>query len=227
MTDAGHEFRMEVVANHLRESAAVKQRTLEYCTTSILSAADLITESFRNGGKLLLCGNGGSAADCQHMAAELTCRLSAEIARTGLPAIALTTDTSFLTAYANDFDFDDVFARHAQALGKPGDVLLGISTSGNSKNVIRAFETAKSIGMRTVALSGSSGGNLKELADVAICVPSDNTHHIQEAHLAIEHIICRLVECDLFGEHEVPVKLLTKAMHVNALVAPRIERTSN
>lgn len=190
-----------MIVNHLHESAAVKQRTSEVCSRAILSVADLIADSFRAGGKLLLCGNGGSAADCQHMAAEFTSRLSADFVRPGLPAIALTTDTSFLTAYANDFDFDGAFARQVQAVGIPGDVLLGISTSGNSKNVVQAIETAQRRKLRIVALTGGSGGRLKELADVAICVPSDNTQYIQEAHLAIEHIICHLVERAVFGEH--------------------------
>src|SRR5438105_12000887 len=122
-----YEPQTQTVANHLRESAAVKLRTLELCTGSIRAAADLVAGAFRAGGKLLLCGNGGSAADCQHMAAEFTSRLSADFVRPALPAIALTTDTSFLTAYANDFDFEGVFARQVEALGKPGDVLLGIS----------------------------------------------------------------------------------------------------
>src|SRR5205807_1764234 len=121
----------------------------------ILAAADLVAGAFRGGGKLLLCGNGGSAADCQHMAAEFTSRLSADFVRPALPAIAMTTDTSFLTAYANDFDFEGVFARQVEALGKPGDVLLAISTSGNSKNVIRAVETGKAMGLRTIVLMGS------------------------------------------------------------------------
>ena len=198
MTNTAIESKMQAVANHLRESAAVKLCTADVCSPSILSAADLIAESFHTGGKLLLCGNGGSAADCQHTAAEFTSRLSADFVRPGLPAIALTTDTSFLTAYANDFDFDGVFARQVQALGKPGDVLLGISTGGNSKNVIHAIETAQHMNLRTIALTGASGGRLKDLADVAICVPSDNTQHIQETHLAIEHIICHLVEHALF-----------------------------
>src|SRR5258708_3109219 len=149
------ESQTDTIANHLRETAAVKQRTIECCTPPILAAAELIAASFRAGGKLLLCGNGGSAADCQHMAAEFTSRLSADFVRPGLPAIALTTDTSFLTAYANDFDFDGVFARQVQALGKPGDVLLGISTSGTSKNVIRAVEAAREMGLKTVLLTGA------------------------------------------------------------------------
>lgn len=192
----------ESVATYFRKSAAVKQRTSECCTSTILIAADAIAESFRIGGKLLLCGNGGSAADCQHMAAEFTSRLSEDFVRPGLPAIALTTDTSFLTAYANDFDFEGVFARQVQALGKPRDVLLGISTSGNSKNVIQSVETAQRMNLRTIALTGASGGRLKELADVVICVPSDNTQYIQETHLAVEHIICHLVERAVFGEQQ-------------------------
>jgi D-sedoheptulose 7-phosphate isomerase len=168
------ESRVDTVANHLRESAAVKQRTIECCTASILAAAVLIAASFRAGGKLMLCGNGGSAADCQHLAAEFTSRLSADFVRPGLPAIALTTDTSFLTAYANDFDFGGVFARQVQAIGKPGKVLLGISTSGWSKNVIRAFETACGMGVKTVALTGSGErrGVSPPVGSLAGCTPT-------------------------------------------------------
>ena len=193
--------RGSLVERHLQEKAAdVQRRTAEVCQSSILEAAELIAKSSQGrGGKLLLCGNGSSAADCQHLAAEFTSRLSAEFARPGLPAIALTTDTSFLTAYANDFAFDGVFARQVQAFGKPGDALLGISTSGNSKNVIRAVELAKSLELSTIALTGCSG-RLKDLAGTAICIPSDNPQHIQEAHLAVEHILCHLVERSVFGE---------------------------
>lgn len=199
-TNPSYDSQGSVVSRHLQESARVKERTANQCLPAILTVADLIANSFKNGGKLLLCGNGGSAADCQHMAAEFTSRLSADFARPGLPAIALTTDTSFLTAYANDFDFDGVFARQVQALGKPDDVIVGISTSGNSKNVIRALEFAKTIRMATIGLTGAGGGRLLALADVCICVPSDNTQYIQETHLAIEHIICHIVERVLFGE---------------------------
>jgi D-sedoheptulose 7-phosphate isomerase len=185
---------------HLRESACVKERTADTCLPSIVGAADLIAESIKNGGKLLLCGNGGSAADCQHMAAEFTSRLTSEFVRPGIPAIALTTDTSFLTAYANDFDFEGVFARQIQAIGKPGDVVFGISTSGNSQNVIRALESAKALGMATIGLTGANGGQLRAFVDACVCVPSDNTQHIQESHLAIEHVICHLVERALFGD---------------------------
>lgn len=162
-----------------------------------MAAAELIAQAFRDQGKLLLCGNGGSAADCQHMAAEFVSRLTKSFERPGLPAIALTTDSSFLTAYANDCGFDGVFERQVQALGRPGDVVLGISTSGNSPNVVRAVRCARASGLRSIALTGE-GGLLGSLADVAIAVPTADTQHIQEAHLAIEHLICALVERELF-----------------------------
>jgi len=183
---------------HLLASIEVKRHVLENCLPQILAAADLITEAFRATGKLLLCGNGGSAADCQHMAAEFVSRLTKDFERPALPAIALTTDTSFLTAYANDLDFQGIFARQIEALGKPGDVLLGISTSGGSLNVIRAVEAARQQNLKTVTLTGNSG-TLARMADVGIAVPSSNTQHIQESHLAIEHILCDLVERTLFG----------------------------
>lgn len=189
----------ERVQSHLLQSAEVKRQAAESCMDAILAAADLITDAFRRGGKVLLCGNGGSAADCQHVATELVSRLTKDFDRPGLPAIALTTDTSFLTAFSNDCGFEGVFQRQVQALGKPGDVLIGISTSGNSPNVILATETAKQAGMRTIALTGS-GGRLAQLADVAISIPSSNTQHIQEAHVAVEHSLCDLVERQLFGD---------------------------
>ena len=182
---------------YLLESAELKHRVVENCLDSILSAAKLIADAFRSGGKVLLCGNGGSAADCQHIAAEFVSLLRKEFERPGLPAIALTTDTSFLTAYANDCGYEGVFARQVQALGRPGDLLVGISTSGNSANVIRAVESAQRGEMGTVVLTGD-GGLLPGMADVAISVPSTDTQHIQEAHLAIEHVICDLVELQLF-----------------------------
>ena len=186
------------VRSYLAESAAIKRLTADACAEAIVTAAAAVTEAFRAGGKLLICGNGGSAADCQHRAAEFVSRLTKDFERPGLPAIALTTDTSFLTAYANDCGFDGIFARQVQALGRPGDVLLGISTSGNSPNVIQAVELARATGLRTVSLTGA-GGRLGKLADVAIAVPSDDTQHIQETHLAIEHVLCMLVERALFG----------------------------
>jgi len=187
---------------HLLDSAHVKQQMVEACVESIIGAADLIAEAFRSRGKVLLCGNGGSAADCQHMAAELVGRLTTDFEHPGLPGVALTTDTSFLTAFANDFNFEGVFERQVQVLGKVGDVLIGISTSGNSINVIRAVEAARAAGIGTIVLTGS-GGRLAGIADVAISVPSTNSQYIQEAHLAIEHILCDLVERDLFGAKDV------------------------
>jgi D-sedoheptulose 7-phosphate isomerase len=191
--------RAKEVRDHLLRSAEVKKQAAERCMESILRTADLIVETFRSGGKLLLCGNGGSAADCQHMAAELVSRLTKEVDRPGLPAVALTTDSSFLTAYSNDVGFGGVFERQVRALGKAGDVLIGISTSGNSVNLIRALEAARSMRIGTVALVGSKG-RLGELADIAISIPSSNTHHIQEAHLAVEHLLCHLVESQMFGD---------------------------
>ena len=204
MTFSPSDLDSATISVHLRQSADVMRRVETFCSLDILRAADLIGESFASEGKLLLCGNGGSAADCQHMAAEFTSRLSAQFVRPGLPALALTTDTSFLTAYANDFDFEGVFARQVQALGKAGDVLLAISTSGNSKNVLRAVELAESRGLATIGLTGAGGGKLRELAEVVICIPDDNTQQIQEAHLAVEHILCHLVERNLFGPRGCP-----------------------
>lgn len=188
----------EIVEKHFAESGRVKNLVKEKCLESILEAAKLISNCFQNGGKLLLCGNGGSAADCQHVAAEFVSRLTKEFERPALPAIALTTDSSFITAYANDIRFDGIFARQVEALGKSGDVLLGISTSGNSANVINALELAKRIGMRSIGLCGEKG-KLKDLCDVCVSVPSNNTQFIQEAHLSIEHVICDLVERHLYN----------------------------
>ena len=188
---------MDIIKQHLQQSAMVKQKTADLCHQDILAAAALMTQAYRNGHKLLLCGNGGSAADCQHMAAEFVNRLRADFERPGLPAIALTTDSSFLTSFANDYEFEGVFERQVQTLGQPGDVLIGISTSGNSTNVIRAVKAANALNMQTIVLTGN-GGRLAKMANVAISVPSANTQYIQETHLAIEHILCGLVERHLF-----------------------------
>ncbi|HEY2249435.1 MAG TPA: SIS domain-containing protein [Planctomycetaceae bacterium] len=187
------------IITHLQQSADVALLTVWNCATPIATAADMIANAFERGGKLLLCGNGGSAADCQHLATEFTCRLSSDFPRGPLAALALTTDTSFLTAYSNDFDFTGVFARQVQALGRPDDVLLAISTSGNSPNIVRAVEAAHTLGIRTIALTGQNG-TLKGLADLAICVPSDSPMHVQEVHLCIEHILCAIVERRLFSK---------------------------
>lgn len=160
---------------------------------------DMITEigerckqAIADGNKVLFCGNGGSAADSQHLAAELVGRFVKE--RRSLAAIALTTDTSILTAVANDYGYDEVFARQVEGLGRSGDVLIGISTSGNSKNIVKAVEMARSIGMHTIAFTGQGGGKLKEICDLTLAVPSNNTARIQEMHILAGHIVCELVE---------------------------------
>jgi D-sedoheptulose 7-phosphate isomerase len=185
--------------NHLYRSAKTKQMVAEHCLNAIVKSAGMIANALKSGGKVLLCGNGGSAADCQHMAAEFVSLLTQDFNRPGLKAVALTTDSSFLTAYANDFGFDGVFERQVQTLGSAGDVLIGISTSGNSKNVIRAVRAAADLKMHTIVLTGS-GGQLVDMATRSICVPSSCTQFIQESHLAIEHIICDLVEGLLFDK---------------------------
>jgi phosphoheptose isomerase len=187
------------IETHLFQSAEIKRQTAASCAGSIAKATDVIAEVFLSGRKLLLCGNGGSAADCQHMATELVSRLSKDLERRALPAIALTTDTSFLTAFGNDCGFEGIFERQIEALGSAGDILIGISTSGNSSNVIRAVEAAKKRNMHTIALTGN-GGRLAATADIVIAVPSTDTQYIQEAHLAVEHILCELVELALFRE---------------------------
>jgi D-sedoheptulose 7-phosphate isomerase len=186
----------ERLRRHVLGSIATKQRLLAHCQQPILDAAAMIAAALRDGGKVMLCGNGGSAADAQHIAAEFVGVLSQSFMRPGLAAMALTTDTSILTAGANDFGFEGIFARQVQALGRPGDVLVGISTSGNSANVLRAFECAREHGLRTIALSGR-GGKLAELADVAIRVPAGATAYVQESHIMLGHILCDLVERSL------------------------------
>lgn len=188
------------VRAYLRESADAKRRAAESedCVAAIAAIARALAGAIRAGGKVLLCGNGGSAADAQHVATELVVRLSAARTRRALPAIALTTDTSLLTACANDFSFDDVFARQVEALAAPGDVVVGISTSGNSANVLRAFEAAARKGARRVLFSGGDGGRLKAAADLVFLSPARDTSRIQEVHLAAYHAACFLVEELLF-----------------------------
>lgn len=184
------------VKAHLLEGVEARQRVLTECSSQIVSVASVITNCFKRGGKLLICGNGGSAADCQHFAAEFVCQLSSDFKRKALPALALTTDSSFLTAYSNDYNFEGVFSRQVEALGKDGDILFGISTSGNSKNVILAFEQAKRQNIITIALCGMTG-RLPELADHTISIPCVNAQIVQELHLTVEHLLCALVERSL------------------------------
>ena len=191
-----NERAVATITARLREAAAVTE-AMARDGAEIARAATVITQSFQRGGKLFLCGNGGSAADCQHLAAEFVGRLTKDVTRPGLPAIALTTDTSYLTAYANDFGFDGVFARQIEALATTGDVLLAISTSGSSRNVLAGVDAAKRKGLAVVALLGDEGA-LANAADVAIRVPSNDTQLIQQVHLAVEHLICHLVERALY-----------------------------
>jgi len=190
----------EMISEPLLETAALLAALSDQGGGSIFRAACLIAGSMRSGGKLMLCGNGGSAADCQHMAAEFVCRLSSQRERPALPAIALTTDSSFLTAFCNDYCFEDVFSRQVLALGRKGDVLMGISTSGSSENIIRAIREADNIGMGTISLS-RKGGRSGQYADVAIEVDSTKTAVIQNVHMAVEHVLCYIVEELIFGEN--------------------------
>ena len=199
---------LEEVRSQLAETAAVHQLIAEHCGEAILAAAGLIAGSLERGGKLMLCGNGGSAADSQHIAAELVGRMSVGD-RPALPALALTTDTSALTALGNDFGYGMVFRRQVEALARPGDVLLGISTSGRSQNVLQAVDAATRLAVSTVALTGENGSPLAEAVEVAIRVPSSNTQRIQEAHLVIGHVICHLVEQSLTGGRGRGVECLT------------------
>ncbi len=196
------------IRSQLTESAEVQRLAAESCREAILAAAGLIARRVAQGGKLMLCGNGGSAADCQHLAAELVGQMNGR-RRPALAALALTTDTSALTAVGNDFGYEMVFQRQVEALGRRGDVLMAISTSGRSQNVLRAVSTAVRMGLETVALIGDAGGPLSDLADIAVRVPSSNTQRIQEAHIAIGHVICYLVERMLGGEMEETDECLT------------------
>lgn len=183
-------------------SAELKKQVAEQFSSEIWEMATIITEAFKAGKKLLICGNGGSAADSQHIATEFTIRYRSSVNRPAMPAIALTTDSSALTGGANDLGYDNVFARLVEAYGKEGDVVLGISTSGNSESVIRALQYAKSHNMKTLAWLGNTGGKMKGLADVEVIVPHKGAaDRIQECHIAIGHIIIQLVE-ENFGYFE-------------------------
>ena len=191
--------RDQFIADSLKESSETKLRILQQCSGEISKAIDLIIQAFKTKKKILLCGNGGSAADAQHLATEFVIRLNPHIKRPGLPAIALTTDSSMLTAGANDLGYDNVFTRSIEALGNEGDVLIGISTSGNSANVNRAFQKAHEMKLVTIALLGKDGGESKRLADLAIMIPSNDTQRIQEGHITVGHIIFQQVEQEMFG----------------------------
>ncbi|MBU0945299.1 MAG: SIS domain-containing protein [Proteobacteria bacterium] len=191
-----------LVANALINSVLAKEAFVKESGKAIVELACQMVVTIRRQGKILIFGNGGSAADAQHMAAEFVNRFL--INRRPMAAIALTTDTSTITAIANDFSFDEIFSKQVQALGKPEDLALGISTSGGSVNVIKGIEAAKEIGMRTAVLTGGlsgDGGELGKIADFTLNVPAAKTAHIQEVHLWVEHLLCELVEREIFGEN--------------------------
>jgi D-sedoheptulose 7-phosphate isomerase len=169
----------------------------------MIQVTDLLVDTFRSGNKLLVMGNGGSAADAQHLAGEIVGRFRLE--RRGLPAIALSTDSSILTAVGNDYGFEAIFSRQVEALAQEGDVVIGISTSGSSPNVLSALRLAREMGCRTVGLLGKDGGSIREMVDIDLTVPGQDTPRIQEGHITIIHILCELVEQALFGEkkHEI------------------------
>ena len=183
----------------LSDSQAVIHAFIQAYTTRIITLSEKIAATFLRDGKLLICGNGGSAADAQHMAAEFVNRFQLE--RPPLPAMALTTDTSVITSIGNDYSFEEVFSKQVKALGMEGDVLLSISTSGDSKNVLKAVETARNQGLYTAALLGKDGGKLRKMVDMPLVVSCDVTARIQEAHILAEHMICHLVDYILFQKH--------------------------
>jgi D-sedoheptulose 7-phosphate isomerase len=183
---------LQEVLNSFRSGTALRNQVARDCGENIVDAAMLIARCLRGGGKLLLFGNGGSAADAQHLAAEFVGRFRIE--RQALPAIALTTDSSILTAVGNDYGFDQIFARQVQALGRPGDVAIGISTSGNSPNVTSAITQAAKQELKTIGLAGKDGGSLAKCVDISITVASANVARVQECHITIGHILCELVE---------------------------------
>lgn len=190
---------LEFIRNYLSESITIKKRLSDdhVLLSTISDVANVIIDAYSRGNKVLLAGNGGSAADAQHIAAEFVSRFFFD--RPGLPAIALTTDTSMLTAIGNDYGYEKLFSRQLQAQSREGDVFIGISTSGNSKNVVEAMKIAKECGVTSVVLCGENGV-LKELVDVAICAPSDCTPYIQECHICIGHMICAIVEKQIFSK---------------------------
>lgn len=192
-------MKQDLIRRNISDSITVKQELLQNdaIMVDITKVADLIVEAFNNGNKLLFCGNGGSAADAQHLAAEFSGRYY--LNRPPLHAEALHTDTSFMTAVSNDFSFDEVYARLIQGIGKQGDILIGMSTSGNSKNVIKALEEAKKKNLITIGFTGKANGNMKPYCDYLINIPSDDTPRIQECHLMLGHAICELVEKELFS----------------------------
>lgn len=191
--------RKDFIFQSITESSKVKLLVLEKCYEPIMKAADILVEAVRSGKKIMLAGNGGSAADSQHIATEFMIRLSHDLSRPAIAAIALTTDSSNITAGGNDIGFENVIARSIEGLGNEDDVFICISTSGNSPNIIKAVEKAHEKSISVVGFLGGKGGKLAEMCDVPIIVPSENTQRIQESHITIGHILCEIVERELFG----------------------------
>ncbi len=189
----------EFIKSSLHDSASVKIKTAELCEKEIILAVEWLVSSLKKKKKIMFCGNGGSAADSQHLATEFVIRLSHDIKRPAIPALALSTDSSFLTAGANDIGFENTFARAIEGLGCKGDVLIAISTSGNSPNIIKAVEKAIEMKILTIGFLGGNGGKLANMVNLPIIIPSNNVQRIQEGHITIGHIICELVERDLYS----------------------------
>jgi len=186
----------DIIIRNFRESIHHKEVFVNENLSRMVKVINVITDALKQGSKIVLFGNGGSAADAQHIAAELSGRFYYD--REPLDAEALHVNTSYLTAVANDYSYNEIYARLIRAKGKRGDVLIGISTSGNSENIVKALETARSIGMITIGLTGDSGGQMKNLTDILINIPSKNTARIQEAHILVGHILCELIEAEMF-----------------------------
>ncbi|MEM7316301.1 MAG: D-sedoheptulose 7-phosphate isomerase [Planctomycetota bacterium] len=191
---------LDYVQNHFQTSAQVKQAFVAEHADAVVKAAEMGAAALKAGGKIMFCGNGGSAADSQHLAAEFVSVLNQDFFREALPALALTTDSSFLTANANDYGFEGVFARQVAGLGRKDDLLVGISTSGNSKNVVKAFQEAKQKSIKTIGFTGQGGGAMAEIADHMITVPSNQVQYIQECHIAVGHVFVALIEKILYPE---------------------------
>lgn len=186
----------DFISASLNETAAMVQNIENACGKAVIDSIDCIINAFQRGNKLLICGNGGSAADSQHIAAEFVVRFKKN--RSGLPAIALTTDTSILTAASNDYGFKSVFSRQVQAMGRKGDIFIGLSTSGNSENIVYAMRHAKSEGLTCIAFTGNEKSALGDLADIVIQIPGKSTAKVQEGHIIVAHLICEIVEQEIF-----------------------------
>ncbi len=197
---ATQQEKINLAKNSLLQSCEVKKQVAEKDSETIVRMADIVISAFRNKGKLLIAGNGGSASDSQHIATEFTIRYRGSFDRPALPAIALTTDTSAMTAGPNDIGFENTIMRMTEAYGREGDVFLGLSTSGNSENIIRAMAYARQHGMKVLGLLGGTGGKMPELCDESIIVPWNGSNHVQESHIAIGHIIVQIVEETLFAK---------------------------